>query len=122
MTSFPMRGRPRRAMAHIRVRVAHALLGVLTGTVWLVLPLMTAGTPDPVPTARAGTTARSAPPRPEGTPAADLVLPVVTGIAAVALAGYGRLRRTRRARTRTTPGRAGAGRVRRGSAGPPPGR
>ncbi|MEU7049884.1 hypothetical protein [Streptomyces eurythermus] len=104
MTSFLIRGRPRRATAHIRVRVAHALLGVVTGTVWLVLPLMTVGVPDPVPTARAGTTTRSAPPRPEGTSTADLVLPLLAGVAAVALAGYGRLRRARRARTRTTPG------------------
>ncbi|GGR55338.1 MULTISPECIES: hypothetical protein [Streptomyces] len=104
MTSFLIRGRPRRATAHIRVRVAHALLGVVTGTVWLVLPLMTVGAPDAVPAARAGTTARSAPPRPEGTSTADLVLPLLAGVAAVALAGYGRLRRVRRARTRTTPG------------------
>ncbi|GAA2735103.1 hypothetical protein [Streptomyces nogalater] len=104
MTSFLIRGRPRRATAHIRVRVAHALLGVLTGTVWLVLPLTTVEAPGPVPTARAGATARSAAPRPEGTPAADLVLPLIAGVAAVALAGYGRLRRARRARTRTTPG------------------
>ncbi|MDN3263223.1 hypothetical protein QWJ26_26080 [Streptomyces sp. CSDS2] len=106
MTSFLIRGRPRRATAHIRVRVAHALLGVLSGTVWLVLPLMTVQAPDPVPAAHARTTARSAPSRPEGTPTADLVLPLVAGVAAVALAGYGRLRRARRARTRTTPGTA----------------
>ncbi|MFF4715475.1 hypothetical protein ACFY2V_29410 [Streptomyces eurythermus] len=104
MTSFLIRGRPRRATAHIRVRVAHALLGVLTGTVWLVLPLMTAEAPGPVPTARAGTTARATPSRPEGTSATDLVLPLIAGVAALALAGYGRLRSARRARTRTTPG------------------
>ncbi|MDG9722008.1 MULTISPECIES: hypothetical protein [unclassified Streptomyces] len=41
---------------------------------------------------------------------ADLLPPLVTAGAALLLAGYGRLRRTRRARTRTTPGRPGTGR------------
>ncbi|MFH9403224.1 hypothetical protein ACH4JS_26265 [Streptomyces sp. NPDC017638] len=99
MTSFPARGRLRRATAHIRIRLAHALLGVLTGAVWLVLPLMTVEARDPVPAARGGAAARR-----EDTPAADLVLPLVTGVAAVASAGHGRLRRVRRLRTRTTPG------------------
>ncbi|MGC9440812.1 hypothetical protein [Streptomyces sp. WG5] len=38
---------------------------------------------------------------------ADLVPPLVTAGAALLLAGYGRVRRVRRTRTRTTPGRAG---------------
>ncbi|MFH9731176.1 hypothetical protein [Streptomyces sp. NPDC017260] len=41
---------------------------------------------------------------------ADLVPPLVTAGAALLLAGYGHVRRTRRARTRTTPGRPGTGR------------
>ncbi|OMI87535.1 hypothetical protein BSZ07_25285 [Streptomyces sp. M1013] len=48
---------------------------------------------------------------------ADLVPPLVAAGAALLLAGYAHVRRTRRARTRTTPGR-----VRTGSAEPPPGR
>ncbi|MBF8172023.1 MULTISPECIES: hypothetical protein [Streptomyces] len=44
---------------------------------------------------------------------ADLVPPLITAGAALLLAGCGHVRRTRRARTRTTPGRA-AGGVRRG--------
>ncbi|MBU6534207.1 hypothetical protein ACFUIW_09150 [Streptomyces sp. NPDC057245] len=43
----------------------------------------------------------------------DLVPPLVTAGAVLLLAGYGHVRRVRRARSRTTPGRA-AGGVRRG--------
>ncbi|MFF5535791.1 hypothetical protein ACFY71_25460 [Streptomyces cinerochromogenes] len=99
MTSSLIRGRPRRASpAHIRARVAHAVLGALVGAGWLVLPLMTVAAHDPVPVASASA------PQEDGTSAADLVLPLIAGLAAVSLAGYGYLRRTRRARTRTTPG------------------
>ncbi|MER6380157.1 hypothetical protein ACWDBP_04190 [Streptomyces sp. NPDC001233] len=119
MTSSLIRGRPRSATAHIWVRVAYAVLGTVVGVGWLVLPVMTVGARDPVPAAPAGTVAGaaavSAPsvsarastvaaPQQGGTSAADLVLPLVAGVAAVVLAGYGYLRRTRRARTRTTPG------------------
>ncbi|MFI9249432.1 hypothetical protein [Streptomyces sp. NPDC053069] len=104
MTSSLIRGRPRRATAHISVRVAHAVLGAVVGTGWLVLPVMTAGAQDPVPVAPAGTVASAAAPQQDETSAADLVLPLVAGVAALGLAGYGCLRRTRRARTRTTPG------------------
>lgn len=104
MTSSLSRGRPRRATAHIRVRVTHAVLGALTGTGWLVLPMMTAEVHDPVPVASAGAVAAAAAPQQDGTSVADLALPLVAGATAVALAGYGYLRRTRRARTRTTPG------------------
>ncbi|WP_037912872.1 hypothetical protein [Streptomyces sp. NRRL WC-3744] len=104
MTSSLIRGRPRRATAHIRVRVAHAVLGALVGAGWLVLPVMTVHAGDPVPVAPVGTVASAAAPQQGGTSTADLVLPLVAGVAAVALAGYGYLRRTRRARTRTTPG------------------
>ncbi|MGN5380036.1 hypothetical protein ACQ4WX_30995 [Streptomyces lasalocidi] len=53
---------------------------------------------------RSGTVASAAAAQQDGTSTADLVLPLVAGGAAVVLAGYGCLRRTRRARTRTTPG------------------
>ncbi len=99
-----MRDRPRRATAHIRVRVARAVLGALVGAGWLVLPVMTAAAHDPVPAAHVGEVASAAAPEEDETSAADLVLPLVVGVAALALAGYGYLRRTRRSRTRTTPG------------------
>ncbi|KOV63779.1 hypothetical protein ADK64_19525 [Streptomyces sp. MMG1121] len=99
-----IRGRPRRAKAHIRVRVTHAVLGALVGVGWLVLPVMTVVARDPVPVAPAGPVASAAAPPQGGTSAVDLVLPLVAVVAAVVLAGYGYLRRTRRARTRTTPG------------------
>ncbi|MEU9476811.1 hypothetical protein [Streptomyces sp. NPDC048191] len=104
MTSSLIRGRPRRAKAHIWVRVAHAALGAVVGVGWLVLPVMTVGTRDPVPAPPGRVAASSAAPLQDGASTADLVLPLVAGVAAVALAGYGYLRRTRRARTRTTPG------------------
>ncbi|MGW3204510.1 hypothetical protein [Streptomyces sp. NPDC001135] len=104
MTSSLIRGRPRRATAHISVRVAQAVLGAVAGAGWLVLPVMTVGTQDPVPVAPAGTVASAAAPQQDETSTVDLVLPLVAGVAAVGLAGYGYLRRTRRARTRTTPG------------------
>ncbi|MEV5144961.1 hypothetical protein AB0L14_11050 [Streptomyces sp. NPDC052727] len=104
MTSSLFRGRPRRATAHIRVRVAHAVLGILVGAAWLVLPVMTVDARDPVPVAPVGAVASAAAPQQDGTSTADLVLPLIAGVAAVALAGYGWLRRTRRTRTRTTPG------------------
>ncbi|SOD83999.1 hypothetical protein [Streptomyces sp. Ag109_G2-15] len=104
MTSSLIRGRPRRAKAHIRVRVAHAVLGALVGAGWLVLPVMTAGEHDPVPVVPAGPVASAAAPEQDGTSVTDLLMPLVAVGAAGALAGYGYLRRTRRARTRTTPG------------------
>ncbi|MEU0049650.1 hypothetical protein [Streptomyces sp. NPDC006309] len=107
MTSSLMRGRPRRATARTRVRVAHAVLGGLAGAGWLVLPVMTVAAHDPVPPAAAGPVAGAAA-RQDETSSADLVLPLVAGVTAVSLAGYGYLRRTRRARTRTTPGTVSA--------------
>lgn len=86
------------------MRVAHGVLGAVAGVGWLVLPVMTAGAQDPVPPAPAGTVVSAAAPQQGGTSTADLVLPLVVGVTAVVLAGYGYLRRTRRARTRTTPG------------------
>ncbi|MEV0206364.1 hypothetical protein AB0H97_14305 [Streptomyces sp. NPDC050788] len=98
MTSSSTRSRPRRATSHIRLRVAHTLVGGLAGVAWLVLPWMTINNVVPVPAAAAA--AR------DETSATDLVLPVAVVVVVVALAGYGYVRRTRRARTRTTPGGA----------------
>ncbi|MFC9292465.1 hypothetical protein ACFT0E_38450, partial [Streptomyces sp. NPDC057052] len=110
MTSSKLRSRPRRAGAQVSVRVLHAVLGGATGIVWLVLPGMTTRTDVPVaitrPTASAASpvSAPAAATAEDGTSTADLVLPLVAVGAAGALAGYGYLRRVRRARTRTTPG------------------
>ncbi|KOU70091.1 hypothetical protein ADK57_12365 [Streptomyces sp. MMG1533] len=98
-----IRGRPRRARSHISVRVTHAVLGGAAGLVWLVLPGMTISTDVPVAISTDAPVAAAAP-EDEGSSATDLVLPLVVVGAVGALAGYGYLRRTRRARTRTTPG------------------
>ncbi|RMB87604.1 hypothetical protein [Streptomyces shenzhenensis] len=104
MTSSLIRGRPRRSASHIRVQVAHTVLGGVISVAWLVLPGMTFGGGDPVPEARAGRVADAAVPGRTGTSPDDLVLPLVAVGAAGVLAGYAYLRHTRRARTRTTPG------------------
>ncbi|WP_030683984.1 hypothetical protein [Streptomyces cellulosae] len=115
MTSSLIRGRPRRAAAHISARVWLAVLGGAIGVLWLLLPWMTINTDAPVaqrtassaPATRAagsGTSTSAAVSEEDDASAADLVLPLVAVVAAVALAGYGYLRRTRRARSRTTPG------------------
>nr|WP_280892461.1 hypothetical protein [Streptomyces sp. LBL] len=52
---------------------------------------------------RPGTSASAAAPEGDSSSTADLVVPLVAVGAAAVLAGYGYLRRTRRARTRTTP-------------------
>ncbi|MCX4883354.1 hypothetical protein [Streptomyces sp. NBC_00847] len=105
MTSSLIRGRPRRATSHISVRLVHTLLGLLAGVAWLVLPWMTINSGAPVPVTCANPGAASAAGAEQGgTSAADLVLPLVAVGAAVVFAGYGYVRRTRRARTRTTPG------------------
>lgn len=89
------------------MRLVHTLLGVLAGAVWLVLPWMTINNDVPVPVTRANPGAASAAEaKQDGTSAADLVLPLAAVGAAVVLGGYGYVRRTRRARTRTTPGGA----------------
>ncbi|MEZ7003761.1 hypothetical protein [Streptomyces sp. AD55] len=124
MTPLPVRNRPRRATAHRSVRVAHALVGGAAGVMWLVLPLTAArGGPPAVPAGPAGAAA-STPARDRaggGAPSADLVLPLVTAGTVCVLAGYGRVRRLRRARTRTTPGATptGARDDLPGCAGPP---
>nr|WP_030594845.1 hypothetical protein [Streptomyces fulvoviolaceus] len=104
MTSSLIRGRPRRGRSHISVRVAHVVVGGVVGAVWLVLPCRTITNDAPVAGTHAGPVASAAAPEEEGTSAADLVLPLVAVGAVGALAGYGYVRRTRRARTRTTPG------------------
>lgn len=82
------------------------MLGGAAGVVWLVLPVMTINAEVPVAATRGGPVAAGhAEPAAEGsTSAADLVLPLVAVGGAGVLAGYGYVRRTRRARTRTTPG------------------
>ncbi|MFJ6982037.1 MULTISPECIES: hypothetical protein [unclassified Streptomyces] len=103
MTSSFRRGRSRPVRSHRSVRVAHAVLGGTAGFVWLVLPGMTSTAGAPV----AGTAPQSvsaAAPEDDETSTADLVLPLLAVGAAGALAGYGYVRRVRRARTRTTPG------------------
>ncbi|MEU9988429.1 hypothetical protein AB0E10_16865 [Streptomyces sp. NPDC048045] len=108
MTSSLIRGRPRRATAHIRVRITRAVLGGLVGAGWLVFPVMTVGDRGPVPVDPAGPVASAAAAPHDGTSTTDLVMPLVALGAAGALAGYGYVRRTRRARTRTTPGMVSA--------------
>lgn len=107
-----VRGRPRRATScpRVRVRVVRAVLGGAAGVLWLVLPVMTTATGGAVaitgqgPVASAA--ARDGGDQDDEGSAADLVLPLAVAGAAGLLAGRGRLRRIRRARTRTTPGRA----------------
>ncbi|MCH5672862.1 hypothetical protein [Streptomyces gilvus] len=98
MTPSLIRGRPRRATSHICARVTYTLLGALVGVVWLVLPGATAPERHAAPVGASAST--------DETSSADLVLPLVAVGAAVLLGGYGYVRRTRRARTRTTPAAA----------------
>ncbi|MGW1727110.1 hypothetical protein ACWCQK_29840 [Streptomyces sp. NPDC002306] len=110
MTSSLFRGRPRSATSHISVRVAHTALGGVIGLVWLVLPGMTTGNDTPVAITDPGATScAAAAPEDDGASAVDLVLPLAAVGAAGVVAGYGYVRRTRRARTRTTPGGLPAG-------------
>ncbi|MGC9535699.1 hypothetical protein [Streptomyces sp. UG1] len=87
MTSSLSRVRARPARPQISVRVVQAPVGGLVGVAWLVLPGMTV--------AANGTSS-----------VVDFVMPVAALVTAVALAGFGFLRRRRRARGRTTPGGA----------------
>ena len=80
------------------------MLGGAAGVVWLVLPVMTINAEVPVAATRTGPAAPARPKAEGTTSAADLVLPLVAVGGAGVLAGYGYVRRTRRARTRTTPG------------------
>ena len=83
--------------------MAHALLGVVAGVVWLVLPWMTINDDAPVAGAR---TSAAAPAEDEHS-GTDLVLPVAALAVVLALAAYGPLRWIRRTRSRTTPAAAG---------------
>ncbi|MEU1475601.1 hypothetical protein [Streptomyces sp. NPDC005760] len=103
MTPSLIRGRPRRGRSHISARVAHALLGVVAGVVWLVLPWMTINDDAPV----AGARVSAAAPAEEESSGTDLVLPVAALVVVVVLAAYGSVRRIRRTRGRTTPAPAG---------------
>ena len=111
-----MRGRPRRSRSHISVRVAHALLGVVAGVVWLVLPWMTITDDAPV----ADTRASAAAVEQDDSSATDLVLPVAALAVVGVLAVYASLRRIRRTRGRTPPAAPGTTHVGAYPAPPPP--
>ncbi|MEU5092201.1 hypothetical protein [Streptomyces sp. NPDC021356] len=110
-SSLPRAVRPRRATTHWCVRAARAALGGTAVIAWLALPVMTIDSGTAVAAGvlpRAGPAAAgTAAPQQDETSGADLVLPLVAVGAAVVGAGYGYVRRTRRARTRTTPGGGG---------------
>ncbi|MEU9332473.1 hypothetical protein AB0D49_04800 [Streptomyces sp. NPDC048290] len=89
MTRSLIRGRPRRAKAHISARLAQSALGVVIAVLWLGLAL---------PVARGHRAAQQ-----QGTSAADLALPLIVAVGAVVAGTYGYLRRTRRLHGRTTP-------------------
>ncbi|MFI8350213.1 hypothetical protein [Streptomyces sp. NPDC085596] len=105
MTSSLVRGRPRHATAHIRVRVAHALVGAVAGAGWLAIPVLAAQEPatasPPPRTAHAAPSVPSAPstpsaPRDDEPSAVDLILPVAVLGTAGLLAAYSYVRRARR--------------------------
>ncbi|MYS18579.1 hypothetical protein GTW73_32175, partial [Streptomyces sp. SID4982] len=96
MTSSLVRGRPRHATAHTRVRVAHALVGAVAGTGWLALPVLAAQGPATAAPPRHTSPAAPAAPRDDESSPVDLILPVaVLGTAGV-LVAYAYVRRTRR--------------------------
>ncbi|MFJ6655364.1 hypothetical protein ACIQNG_03235 [Streptomyces sp. NPDC091377] len=99
MTRSLIRGRPKRAKAHISARLAQSVLGGVIAVLWLCLALP--GAHHAPPGAGPGPLARD-----EGTSTADLALPLIAGVAAVSAGTYGYVRRTRRTRSRTTPGAA----------------
>ncbi|WP_405555570.1 hypothetical protein OHV08_17125 [Streptomyces canus] len=103
MTPSLIRGRPRQGRSHISARVAHSLLGVVAGVMWLVLPWMTINDDAPV----AGARTSAAAPAEDESSGTDLVLPVAALAVVLALAAYGSVRRIRRTRSRTTPAAAG---------------
>lgn len=89
------------------MRVGHALAGALIGVVWLVLSGVTVGGEGRVAGGAARPVAGGVAQGEVGeTSAADLVMPMLAVVAVTVLAGYGFLRRRRRARGRTTPGGA----------------
>ncbi|PJM96097.1 hypothetical protein [Streptomyces sp. CB01373] len=96
--------RPLCAARRLSGRVAHVVLGGAAGLVWLVLPVMTinSGTAVALPETRPVTAIAAQ--RHDETSPGYLALPLVAVGTAGVLAGYAYVRRTRRARTRTTPG------------------
>ncbi|MFG3657783.1 hypothetical protein [Streptomyces sp. NPDC047706] len=101
MTPSSIRRRPRHTTSHISAQVAHALLGGVIAILWLVWPELTASPSSD----RQGALAPRAPQQKvQETSTADLVLPLAALLAAAAVATYAYVRRTRRIRTRTTPG------------------
>ncbi len=89
------------------MRVVLALVGGLIGVVWLVLPGVTGRGQGRVAGGAARAVAGGVGQGEVGeTSAADLVMPMLAVVAVAVLAGYGFLRRRRRARGRTTPGGA----------------
>ncbi|WP_393078683.1 TPM domain-containing protein [Streptomyces sp. LN704] len=113
MTSPLSRTRSRRATSSIAVRVAHTVLGGLAALGWLLLPVARPGPGDSAEWRGKGPVVEevSAAPGQGGTSADDLVLPVAAVVVAGSLAAYASVRRIRRARTRTTPGKAVPGTV-----------
>ncbi|MGV9702650.1 hypothetical protein [Streptomyces sp. NPDC003483] len=114
MTSPLSRIRSRRATSSIAVRVAHTVLGGLMALGWLLLPVARPGDGRPPEWQAKGQAVEevsAASAQRGGTSADDLVLPVAAVLVAGSLAAYASVRRTRRARTRTTPGRAVPGTV-----------
>lgn len=87
------------------------MLGVAVGLLWLVLPLTTTGGGSPVPATRAGpvVSTRASAPRAaaDESSGTSLVLPLVVAVAAGVFAALAFVRRTRRARGRTTPATPG---------------
>ncbi|MFD5470056.1 hypothetical protein [Streptomyces sp. NPDC127105] len=104
MTASAFReARPRCAARRLSGRVARIVLGGAAGIVWLVLPGMTinSGTAVALPETRPVTAIAAQ--RHDETSPGYLALPLVAVGTAGVLAGYAYVRRTRRARTRTTP-------------------
>ncbi|GED84971.1 hypothetical protein TNCT6_20560 [Streptomyces sp. 6-11-2] len=96
--------RPRRATRRPPGRIAHSVLCGAAGLVWLVLPGMTINSDAAVALPRTPPVTATAAQRHDETSPGYLALPLVAVGAAGVLAGYGYVRRTRRSRTRTTPG------------------
>ncbi|MGW1397231.1 hypothetical protein ACWCRF_00805 [Streptomyces sp. NPDC002405] len=96
--------RPRRTTRRLSGRVAHTVLCGAAGLVWLVLPGTTINSGAAVALPQTPPVTATAAQRHDETSPGYLALPLVAVGAAGVLAGYGYVRRTRRARTRTTPG------------------
>ncbi|MFI9600697.1 hypothetical protein ACIHCX_12550 [Streptomyces sp. NPDC052043] len=105
MTASAFRAaRPRCAARRWSGRMARTVLGGVAGLVWLVLPGMTINSATAVALPGTAPVTATAAPRQDQTSPGYLALPLVVLGTALVLAGYAYVRRTRRARTRTTPG------------------